>query len=331
MTIPIVFSSDDRFVPYMAATMQSVMEHSSRDKKYIFYVLYKAISESNIELLQEQIAKFPQFSIKFIDVMQYLNQRQFYTTNTFPIEAYFRLFIPWLFPDYQKIIWLDGDMISCSDIAELYEIDLCTAMLAAARDIYAIDSYYRGFKIMKDYLLSLDLRNMDNYFSTGVLVFNTEQFRKNITLDKLLDLAALREWRYVDQDVLNTLCNGKTVFLLPQEWNFIYSIADVCTKAPVNIAKAYSDAKDNPKIVHFAGLKPWKVNTNMYYFHLFWKYAARTPFIDTIIARMNEGGFIRPSMEMREYIYSDILRGRIGLRFILKCLITYTACIFRRK
>ncbi|MDR2193394.1 MAG: glycosyltransferase family 8 protein [Treponema sp.] len=318
--IPIVFSSDDYYVPYMGVMMQSIMENAVSDEEYRFYVLQKNISSENREALKTQIGTYPHFSIDFINVAEYIKDYNFFVANrdNITIETYFRLLIPDLFKDQEKIIYLDGDMICLTSISELYHYELGNNLLASSRDILGACVYYSpNAHTQRTYRREiLKLSNPDNYFIAGMLLINNREFRKRFTVKQLLDFAVSREWQWHDQDVLNVLCDGKTL-LLSMAWDFTQ---DDVTYLPEYLRKEYVEAQKEPKIIHFASQsrKPWENAVNVPYFELFWKYAARTPFLVTIISRMEEKHLI--GLPYKERILYDIKNKNIGLKFLLTCL-----------
>jgi lipopolysaccharide biosynthesis glycosyltransferase len=332
-TIPIVFASDDYFVPYMSAMMQSIMENADKNRKYNFFVLHQNISTFNIELLKQQCLFFSNFNIDFINVAHYFVKSKFFIENRsdITIETYFRLVIPYIFTEYEKVIYLDGDMICCTDIAQLYEIDLGNNLLASTRDILGVGTYYRYGKNGKyeqkeicDGIVAL--KNKDNYFLNGLLIFNIKKW--TIPIDELFNFAASRKWLVHDQDILNVLCEGKAL-LLPLIYQFTDFSQDddfhYCLNyLPENIKREYFDAQKNIKIIHFntSIKKPWNMSVYVPYFALFWKYATRTPFIDVIIARMQEKKLLgKCALSLQERVLSDIRnKESIGWRFILKCI-----------
>ena len=328
-SIPIVFSSNEYFAPYMATVMQSIMENSNIDLKYVFFVLYSNISDFTMNKLKKQVNLFPNFTIDFLNVGQSFEPYNFFINGHITIEAYFRLIIPEVFYEYEKVIYLDGDIICCVDIAELYNIDLGNNLLAASRDILGICRYYMYCKNKK--LTGTDiitLQDSDNYFNTGLLVINISQFRHTFTVKELFDFSLSQKWRCHDQDVLNVLCRGRVLFL-PLACNFCKD-DHAAIYLPDDLRKEYLETTNNPKIIHFMGpsKKPWNNVTNVSYFEYFWKYATRTPFIDTIISRMYEKKLIL-SISLADVLISNMKhRGGIGFLFIVKC---FMAWIFRDK
>jgi lipopolysaccharide biosynthesis glycosyltransferase len=323
--IPIVFASNEYFVPYMAATMQSIMENANPAKKYAFFVLHRDISLQTAELLKTQISGFGNFSIDLVEVSGFFAGYEFFIANRndISVETYFRLVIPEVFSEYEKVIYLDGDMICRADIGELFEIEMGDNLVAACRDITGIIGYYHDKikNIRNNKAIILRAANMDNYFIAGMLVIHIAQFKNMFSTKYLLDFAVSRNWQAHDQDILNVLCEGKAM-LLPLEWAFTYD-DDASHYLPDYLLTEYDRAQKSPNIIHFAWRlrKPWKTPFNVPYFDFFWKYATRTPFIDIIISRMNEEHLIGLRYAPQEWIISDIKnRGYIGLRFLLKCI-----------
>jgi lipopolysaccharide biosynthesis glycosyltransferase len=323
-TIPIVFSSNDRFVPYMSTMIQSIMENAGLNRQYVFYILYREISNNNMDLLRKQIILFSHFSVEFIDVNKYISEYNLYISKHLTVETYFRLLIPYIFSEYQKVIYLDCDMVCCTDIASLFDIDLENKVLAAVWDVYVPRYYDPQFssRIKKMHTVLCRQKNIETYFNAGMILFNIGLFRESISIKKIFELAQSKEWSFHDQDVLNIVSEGKTL-LLPYHWNFFYT--DSAIYLPEHLKIEYNNAEDSPYIIHY---KPWKSVFNVLYFELFWKYATRTPFIDVIISYMKSDGLIA-----NKHSYSPIIdiitrRKGLGLRFILYCI---KAWLFRKK
>lgn len=309
----------------MAAMMQSIMETAKKNRRYCFYILYSNISDTNINLLKIQTASYTLFSIDFVNVSEYFKNSQLYISNHITTESYFRLVIPYLFSAYQKVLYLDGDMICRTDISELYNTDLENHILAAVRDTDVARYYYpKDAGYMKSHNnVMLNLKNPNEYFNGGLILFNIKSFSEFIAFDDLLALAASRKWPVHDQDVLNYAAHGKTL-LLPYHWNFLYSSR--FNFLPEKFRAEYIDAQENPKIIHY---KPWDGDNYIPFFEYFWRHAEKTPFIDVIIDRMKTNGYISVDSLQQRVISNIIHRKGIGLKFILTDCIK--AWVFRDK
>ena len=166
--------------------------------------------------------------------------------------TYFRLRIPWLLKDLQKIIYCDGDVIFKKDLSGLYNIDLDNNYLAAVKDFYAADSF-------KKYVSTINLE-WDQYFNAGVLLLNLDKMRED-KLNFELNNLSKKDFKFQDQDILNIACKGKVKFLDPI-FNFNVNSYARCINNPDFIEDRYSiDLNHLMKdltIIHYCGDKPWK-------------------------------------------------------------------------
>jgi lipopolysaccharide biosynthesis glycosyltransferase len=327
--IGIVLSTDDFYVPYISTAIQSVMENASKDKQYHIYILYQSISNQSVELLEQQVAVFSQFSLDFIDVTQYIKKYKLFS-SIWSIATYFRLLIPYLFPKYQKMIYIDGDIICNVDIAELFAIDLENHLLASARDSVGIGWYHSPYynperkeKQKLEYDILSKMKNPDNYFNAGVLVLNLEAFRNTISMKELLDFSASEEWQFPDQDILNILCEDKVLFL-PMDWDFLNCNSCYLDYLPEHLRQEHIKAKENPKIAHLV-IKPWNQYNDIQSIDLLFAYAPKTPFIGILLTRMYEKGLIQPFIPTEAHVLFEIENKKIKLRSIIKWVICWAS------
>jgi lipopolysaccharide biosynthesis glycosyltransferase len=254
--IPVVLCANENFAPYLAVMLQSLLDNSNPQKIYHFIILEREFSIETKDCLISQIVKFPNCVIDFIDMASVFDEIPVVPPNgldkRFSVDMFSRLFIPYWFDKYPKVIYLDCDMIAKADIAELYDLDISGFCLAAA--VCQIVNWYLK---CKDYMFFLEsssvfmfLENWFCYINSGVLVFDTQKFREKFSYQDLFSFAIYFTNRYVrhfgDQEILALLVKDD-YFVLPPEWNYSWGI------------KINRSAKPNTKIFHFAsGAKPWK-------------------------------------------------------------------------
>jgi lipopolysaccharide biosynthesis glycosyltransferase len=330
MTVPVVFASDDYYLPYVSAMIQSIMENAGLDNEYRVYILYRNISAGNRALLEKQVEAYPRFSLGFINVSEHIAKYTIPVNCNLTIETYFRFFMPYLLAEYDKILYFDGDMICNCDVAELYSVDLKGNTLGAARDTGHLRYYYSSRQNKDDkifYDVMLNLKNPTDYFNAGMLVWDIKQFRNLISMDDLFNLILSRKWHFNDQDILNYLCHEKTL-LLPFDWNCMCLDDGMGsgTHLSEDFQNKYNEAKQKPKIIHY---KPYKYWYYCFYAHTFWKYATRTPFVDIIIERMVEKKLIIFS-DMDNATLEAVRNGRILGRTIVKCAFVWLSKKLKR-
>lgn len=285
----IVFAANDEFVSYMAVMIQSIIEHASDENKYDIVILHGAISEDNQQKIVSLSLNYKNVSIRFADVDPLFESLDLYTGirgMRLTKETYYRMAVGQVLADeYTRVIYLDGDMVMMTDVAELYTVELEGYYLAAPYDISGIGYCHKPGNDRIDWRKnSLKLKNPDTYFICGLLVINLPMLRKDYPVESLLKMAASREWMQHDQDVLNVICNNGKACLLHPSWNVLADFGNN-RYLPPELRTMWLESEQKPLVIHYGGnKKPW--NLNVIREEPFWSTAARTPFWDTIVQNM---------------------------------------------
>ena len=100
--IPIFFAVDDYYIPFLAVGLQSLVEHSCEEYEYLIKILNTNISEKS----KKKIKKYERenINIEFVDLNYYIEKvkDKLYTRDYYTKTTYFRLFLPELYPQYDK-------------------------------------------------------------------------------------------------------------------------------------------------------------------------------------------------------------------------------------
>ena len=327
--IPIVFSANQTFVPVLAVMLQSIIEQSAQSHTYDIIILSRDIDSTYEARLHAMLKGHDNFSIRVVDVSEYFSQYALYVANRpdITVETYFRLVIPELMADYEKVLYLDGDMVANADVAELFATELGDHLVAACVDCDSIGHCHHGDTQLKEYREKiLKLEFPDRYFCAGVLVMNLKRFREKFNAKQLLELAASYEWRQHDQDILNMVCNQE-VKLIPVAWDLLRDAGNN-QYMPGNLYEEYLEAERDPKIIHYGGKrKPW-IYFDVERGEYFWRYAGKTPFYREILSMVRDAnekryglsfnsgiGYIDES-QLKDLTLEQFSQGKIGLRYI---------------
>ena len=263
--IPIFFAVDDGYMPFLAVALQSLIENSSKNYYYSIKILYTNITEEN----KKKIGKYEKenVNIEFVDLNYYTEKvkDKLYTRDYYTKTTYFRLFIPNLYPQYNKAIYLDSDIVVLGDIAELYNQNIGSNLVAAAPD-----DVIQTTKVFQEYAEKVvGVADYRNYFNAGILLMNLDEFRKFHFQEKFLYLLETIKFTVAqDQDYLNRLCKGK-VKIISKMWD----------RMPIT----KDDVKEEDiKLIHYnLAYKPWHFD-NILYKDYFWEYAKKTEYYDVI-------------------------------------------------
>lgn len=263
--IPIFFAVDDGYCPFLAVAIQSLIDNSSAENTYLIKILHTDISDEN----KKKIAKYERenVDIEFVDLNYYIQKvkDKLYTRDYYSKTTYFRLFLPNLYPQYDKVLYLDSDIVILDDIAKLYNTDMGDNLVAAAPD--DVIQFNEVFQVYVEKVVGVaDYRR---YFNAGILLMNLDEMRKFKFQEKFLhSLDRITFAVAQDQDYLNRLCKGR-VKLIDRIWNRM-PIADPKIKT------------ENVKLVHYnLAFKPWHFE-DILYKEFFWMYAQETEYFDTI-------------------------------------------------
>ena len=261
--IPIFFATDDNYMPFLEVSLRSLIDNASKEYRYIVHVLNSGLKQENIDLVKK--LENDNFKIDFCDVTEAIQPIRNKLKNLyhFGLATWYRLFIQSLFPQYDKVLYLDCDIIVLGDISKLYNTQMGDNLLAAVEcNIIRIDP------VLKDYPKAFCGVNQPEYFNAGILVMNLKEFRKENIENKFLYLLTKYNFDVIDPDqgYLNFLTRGR-VKLLPNGWNK--------EAVPTQL-----EGKLN--IVHYALYKkPWQYDDVIDANYL-WDYASKSPFYETI-------------------------------------------------
>lgn len=295
--IPVMFATSTYYAQFCSAAIKSLVDNSSSNNNYDLIIIGKDFTTKDKNRLTSLIEGKDNFSIRFFDVGMFFDGYNLYESPTISIETYYRLVVPELFGQYDKILYLDSDLIVLEDVAKLYNTDIQDNFLGAVRDIGFQGNVNGGNKEFIKYYKQFECKDL-NFFNAGVLIMNTKKIRENFTSRWLLDFAQQNSFKFQDQDLLNILFEGK-IFELDYKWNF-YGDPEGSYRmwfngyAPKQYYKKYIDAKNNICIIHFPGNeKPWW-DPKQEYAEIFWKYFRQTPYYEGFLYdRMNDIAYQR--------------------------------------
>ncbi len=272
VTIPIFYAIDDSYAKFVAVSIKSLIMNANNNYNYDINVIYENLSEENAKKLKSLETD----NVKII--LTEMNQNLSMITDklgnrlreyTFTLTIFFRLFIPVMFPKYDKCIYIDADTVIPGDISRLYNEDLGNNYLGCIVDKSTIDN-----EILASYFEEVVGIPRDKYINSGVLLMNSKKLRELKIDEKFLDLYIKYGFDVIapDQDYINSMCYGHIKYL-----------SDIYDAMP----NPNNKEVEKPVIIHYnLFLKPWQYE-NVQYYDYFWKYAKSTPFYDEILEIKN--------------------------------------------
>lgn len=329
----IIVAINEKYVAIFSVLLESIIENSKNNENYEIVVLYTGLSDESKKTLKNMVHS-DNVWIRFLNVSKKIEGYNFFVKGEnnkiyLSKEAYFRLLAPELLPEYKVALYLDSDIIVLSGWTDIFQMDLNEYLLAAVPDIWDNWKCYSARYRLAEYRKKeLCITNFGEYFNSGVMLLNLDEMRKTFREGELLKIAASKDWKKHDQDVLNLMCKGR-VHLLDYKWNLIECPGtDAFAVIPEEEYHIFKMNQNDRKIVHFASRKPWKIrgvqNEND-----FWKFAVKSHFFDVLFSE-----FIEIQMQQGKYfeeiVFKNIKNNKIGVKFIVKCIMVWIKNCFNK-
>ena len=259
--IPVVFTFDKRIILGAAVTIKSLIDTAKPETEYDIYVYHPDIDDKTAQ----EFAKMCE-STKHSITFEYISKEKF---KDAPINkngswteiVYYRLLIPELLPQYDKVIYADTDVLFKGDLTEAYNIDLKDYECAAV----AMEPNNENMLCHKDFP---ENKNELTYISRFI-IFNSKKMREENFVSRVFDIIKTFNTRlkFFDLDTLNLACDK--IYSLPYRYGVfqsLYYTDDWSTSEEYKFLKnVYSDDTlkhevKNVIMLHYAGNpgKPWR-------------------------------------------------------------------------
>jgi lipopolysaccharide biosynthesis glycosyltransferase len=180
--IPVILSCDDCFVRHAAVVMISIVKNSGR--RYRFYVLDCGISEANVRKLKAWDLGGSEIVVVKMEKNAVFERLSGY----YPPANFYRVLIPDLFPEMDRAIYLDCDIVVVGDLGDLWDVDLGDKLLGVVYmepEFVPVGCYDAQKKTLS---MPLDKR----YFNNGVLLMNVQALRAWHFLERILQFLQIK-------------------------------------------------------------------------------------------------------------------------------------------
>jgi lipopolysaccharide biosynthesis glycosyltransferase len=244
--------SSVEYVPHASAMLHSMLEQSGGLEVEAHYLHGPEMPADHMRALRNMVTRNGGTLVTHEmsnDRIAGLPEMEF-----IPANMWYRIYLPELLPDLDKILYLDADTIAVDSLAELWATELGEHYVAGVTNVF--EPWNRG------YPQALGLPDQGAYFNSGVLLMNLAIMREHNTTAALRDYALSAPKDRIawgDQDALNVVLHDKRLRLHPR-WNFMNSVATFPEAEELFGADAVREAREDPAIRHFEGPsvnKPW--------------------------------------------------------------------------
>ena len=259
------------YVPHSAAMLHSVLAERGGDEIEVHYLCGSDLSEADRSKLRELVEGGGcRISFLRVDAVRVAGLR---TRSFLPASHWYRVFLPELLPDLDRLIYLDADVIVRRPLSELWATDLGDNHVAAVTNVFQRHEIVRA--------ADLGLPGPDAYFNSGVMLMNLERLRQDDIATAVLTYARANHEKlaWPEQDALNVVVGSRRLPLHPR-WNCMNSILTFPWSVDTFGRAAVAEARRDPAIRHFEGPgpnKPWHYLCDAPMRELYFEHRRETP------------------------------------------------------
>ncbi len=261
MKFNIAYAPDDNYLNQTIVSMVSAVENN-KEHEIEFIIIYSKLSENSISKLRTVkncTLRLLQIDEKLFDSLP--------LSHWVTVQAWFRIKLPDMCPDLDKILYLDCDTLVLGDLSDLFNTDINNKYYAGVKDVWNVEKHCKRLGITSGV-----------YVNSGMLLLNAEYCRQEKFFDKIVDFANnnTKIIQYCDQDSINKIADKKSIVLNPK-FNFM----DTWWRGGYyefwgDEELEYIEARKEPIIVHLTGLKPAFKGCGNRFKDKWWEYAKMT-------------------------------------------------------
>lgn len=277
----LLFVLNNAYVPHVATTLASIFENN-KDMLFTIHVMVTDMSEDNRCKLQQFVEAYNyQLDIKLINPDDL--EIDLSVCGKWGIFPSLKLYAADLYPDVDKMLYVDADMVCLGSLRGIEQIDMTNYYIAMATDEQGAEFHKQRLELPQDAF----------YGCAGLVWFNLTKWRTDNVRQKCFAFFNNPENRdlikWGEQDVLNKVCQGY-IYELPIVYNmFTYYWLHHARNIPVRYKSQIDAYKKKPIMVHFIdSCKPWFKDCLTPQKQYYWKYHSITPWKDESYGYSND-------------------------------------------
>ena len=246
-TADIVLITDANYMDFTRVAINSAKQTKCPASQYNFHVMTLGVSAADEAALKALAGENVTISVLPQEEVDLFYIRDTHVSKTSLLKYY----IARALPQFDKVLYIDSDVLVLHDLNGIYNTDINGKYLAAVKD----PSWF--FENM--HVVELNLEERGFYFNSGVMLMNLKKFREDGMERKLEDYTNNNFRTYMDQDALNVVV-GNDVVLLPFEanaMNFFFEHNDLLTMGQYygRNWRNYEEVFAPVTVLHFASAK----------------------------------------------------------------------------
>lgn len=271
--VPIAFAFDNNLVFPACICLSSLMNHAKKSTFYDIFILHSEHEELNHEEIDKLLIYYSNCRIQYRTVDSTFDKA--FQIRGITTSTYYRLLIPELIPEYDKIIYSDVDVIFRDDLFNIYDnTKMDGYFIAGVNSLSHLNNSTHRY-----YTDTIGIAS-DKVIYAGNMIINSKQILKENLIPRFKEHIQ-QKYRFQDLDILNIVCGHKIIYL-PPLFCLTTDITEYASNKKSVLNQLWTDEEIqialNKGIVHYNGKKPWQggcIN-----FDIWWEYYRKSPYFD---------------------------------------------------
>lgn len=266
----LLFATNDAYVPHVATALASIFENNM-DMEFVVHVMATEISDDNYKKLKKFVERYHHLlDVKIVNPDDL--EIDLSICGKWGIFPFLKLYAAELYPNVDKILYIDADMICLGSLKSIESVDMTEYYIAASTDEQGAERHKQRLNLPHDAF----------YGCAGLVWFNLSKWRKEDVCRKCFNYfnsPANRDIiKWGEQDVLNKVCQGY-IHELPIIYNmFSFYWLHHGRNIPIRYRDNIIEYKHNTVIIHYIdSCKPWFKDNHFPLKKYYWQYHQLTP------------------------------------------------------
>ena len=273
-TIHIAICFNKTYIMPVAVLIQSIGANKGCEQIVIHAISTEDLPDSSKRVLNEvaerngMMLEYHVFTIPEYIISSFTNMRWWSP------ELFLKLYIPEILPSLSKVLVMDGDMVVCHSLLDIWREDIENYALAGV-----VDS---GFGLVLEVERDCYYNSGEyGYLNAGLLLMNLDYHREHNIHGRYIEWIEgnLERIGFLEQSVINNVVYDKKK-ILPLKYNLQFnSYVWKCKNNTYYSSVERSEAYFEPLVIHYIGsYKPWYKFCPHPYVNEWNRYLRQTPF-----------------------------------------------------
>lgn len=284
-SIPIFIPAIKFTIPLVYATIKSIAKHIDNGRHCDITCLHDGLDASELKALESLQQQYDGMTVSSYDVSKYVKRYRKLIFADMPVSDFIAFSIFDVCKQYERILFVNPNVIFKHDVAQLFDSEINEAYAAAPCNTLTLIQCYQNQYVQEFFRRSMGQQGVPwRYYNFDIGVLNMTKILGRYSVESFIKMAELHNYGSAFCDIMNAKL-GLNIQPLPLEWGVTADKANFLHDhgrwyLPYADYNAYLDVYRAPKAIYFSWFStPWS-SPDMDYAEEFWGLLRGTEFYE---------------------------------------------------